>query len=188
MARELRAAGFAVQLHKDLNYRGMVKAVETFTKSITGGDEVVVFYAGHGVQIKTGSYLLPTDIEASSESEVEKTAYELYALTDMISEAKAAFSLVIADACRANPLKVRGRSVGNSRGFSAVEPPKCQTVVYSASRGQQALDRLSEKDKNPNGVFTRELIARISRLLKYSRCQRGPVAPLRRLPDFLFAF
>jgi hypothetical protein len=26
-----------------------------------------------------------------------------------------------------------------------------------------------------------------SRLLKYSRCQRGPVAPLRRLPDFLFA-
>jgi hypothetical protein len=27
-----------------------------------------------------------------------------------------------------------------------------------------------------------------SRLLKYSRCQRGPVAPHRHLPDFLFAF
>ena len=33
MARELRAAGFAVQLHKDLNYRGMVKAVETFANN-----------------------------------------------------------------------------------------------------------------------------------------------------------
>jgi len=42
--RALKAAGFAVQLHKDLNYRGMVKAVETFANSITGGDEVVVFY------------------------------------------------------------------------------------------------------------------------------------------------
>jgi len=114
MARELKAAGFVVQLHKDLNYRGMVKAVETFTNSITGGDEVVVFYAGHGVQIKNGSYLLPTDIEASSEKEVEKTAYELLALTDMISEAKYAFGLVMIDACRDNPLEVSGPSVGQN--------------------------------------------------------------------------
>ena len=163
MARELRAAGFAVQLHKDLNYRGMVKAVETFASGITGGDEVVVFYAGHGVQIKTGSYLLPTDIEAMSESEVEKTAYELNALSDKISESKPAFTLVVVDACRDNPLKSRGRSVGNTRGLSAIEPPKGQMVVYSASRGQQALDRLGAKDSNPNGVFTREFIARMKK-------------------------
>ena len=68
MARELKAAGFTVQLYKDLNYRGMVKAVEVFANSISGGDEAVVFFAGHGVQIKNGSYLLPIDIEASSES------------------------------------------------------------------------------------------------------------------------
>ncbi len=163
MARELKAAGFTVQLHKDLNYRGMVKAVETFTNSISGGDEVVVFYAGHGVQIKNGSYLLPTDIEASSEKEVEKTAYELLALTDMISEAKPAFSLVMVDACRDNPLKASGRSVGNARGLSAVEPPKGQMVVYSASRGQQALDRLNDSDGNPNSVFTREFIKKMAK-------------------------
>jgi formylglycine-generating enzyme required for sulfatase activity len=163
MARELRAAGFAVQLHKDLNYRSMVKAVETFANGITGGDEVVVFYAGHGVQIKTGSYLLPTDIEAMSESEVEKTAYELNALSDKISESKPAFTLVLVDACRDNPLKSRGRNVGNARGLSAIEPPKGQIVVYSASRGQQALDRLGAKDANPNGVFTREFIARMKK-------------------------
>ena len=34
-------------------------------------------------------------------------------------------------------------------------------IVYSASRGQQALDRLLEKDPNPNSVFTRELITRM---------------------------
>jgi len=130
MANELKAAGFTVQLHKDLNYRGIVKAVETFANSITGGDEVIVFFAGHGVQIKNGIYLLPTDIEASSEKEVEKTAYELLAMIEMISEAKPAFSLLMIDACRDNPLKARGRSVGNARGLSAIEPPKGQIVMY----------------------------------------------------------
>ena len=161
MARELKSAGFTVQLHRDLNYRGMLRAVETFGQGIKSGDEVVVFFAGHGVQIKNGNYLLPTDIEVSSEGEVEKTAYELLALTEQISEAKPAFSLVIIDACRDNPLKNKVRSVGNVRGLSAIEPAKGQMVVYSASRGQQALDRLVEKDPNPNSVFTRELISRM---------------------------
>lgn len=163
MARELTAAGFEVQLHRDLNYRGMVKAVETLSKRISGGDEVMVFFAGHGVQIKTGSYMLPVDIEATTESEVEKTAYGVTDLTEKLSEAKAAFALVVVDACRDNPLKTSGRSVGNSRGLSAIEPPKGQMVIYSASRGQQALDRLNEKDTNPNSVFTREFIARMKK-------------------------
>ncbi len=161
MARELKNAGFAVQLHQNLNYRATVRAVESFAYGIQGGDEVVVFYAGHGVQIKNGSYLLPTDIEVNSESEVEKTAYDLLTLTEKLAEAKPAFSLVIIDACRDNPLKSKGRSIGNARGLSAIEAPKGQMIVYSASRGQQALDRLLEKDPNPNSVFTRELISRM---------------------------
>jgi len=161
MARELRSAGFTVQLYQNLNYRATVKAVETFANGISGGDEVVVFYAGHGVQIKNGSYLLPTDIEVNSESEVEKTAYDLLTLTEKLAGAKPAFSLVIIDACRDNPLKSKGRSIGNARGLSAIEAPKGQMIVYSASRGQQALDRLLEKDPNPNSVFTRELLARM---------------------------
>jgi len=164
MARELKAAGFTVQLHRDLNYRGMVRTVETFTAGIKGGDEVVVFFAGHGVQIKSGAYLFLIDEAATTESEVEKTSYELNALTEKLSDAKAAFSLEMVDACRNNPLpKKQGRSVGNLRGLSAIEPPKGQMVVYSASKGQMALDALSEKDKNPNSVFTREFVARMKK-------------------------
>ena len=162
MATELRAAGFDVVLHKDLNYRAMVKAMESLYASITGGDEVVVFFAGHGVQIKNGSFLLPTDIEATSESEVEKTAYGLNDLMDHLGQAKATFSLVLLDACRDNPLKTKGRNVGGaSRGLGPPDPPKGQMVVYSASRGQQALDRLSDADNHPNSVFTREFISRM---------------------------
>ena len=163
MARELKAAGFEVMEYRDLNYQSMVKAVEVFSNRINGGDQVVVFFAGHGVQIKTGSYLLPIDIDAGSERQVEKTAYGLNDLTDRLSEAKASFVLVMVDACRDNPLKAKGRSVGNTRGLSAIEPPKGQMVVYSASRGQQALDRLSDQDDNPNGIFTRSFVAKMKK-------------------------
>jgi uncharacterized caspase-like protein len=164
MARELRVAGFKVLEHRDLNYRGMVKAVEALVSSITGGDQVVVFFSGHGVQLKTGNYLLPTDIEAHSESEIEKMAYGLDDLTEKLNSAKPSFTLVMVDACRDNPTKGRGtKSIGGTRGLSPIEPPKGQMVIYSASKGQQALDRMDDADKNPNGVFTREFIARMKR-------------------------
>ncbi len=163
MARELRAAGFEVLLHRDLKYAAMVHAVDTLTRRTVGGDQVVVFFAGHGVQIKSGSYLLPVDINASSEAVVDKTAYGLNDLMDQLAQAKAGFSLVIVDACRDNPLKSAGRSIGATRGLTPPDPPKGQMVVYSASKGQQALDRLNDNDANPNGVFTREFIERMRR-------------------------
>jgi uncharacterized caspase-like protein len=119
-----------------------------------------VFFAGHGVQLRTGSHLLPVDIEASSESEVEKTLYALNDLMDKLSDAKAAFSLVMVDACRDNPLKSNGRSQGSTRGLLPPDPPKGQMVVCSASKGQQALDRLSDKDNNTNGVFSKTAASR----------------------------
>ena len=163
MAKELKDSGFSVQLYKDVNYKNMVKAVEVFLNSINGGDEVVVFYAGHGVQLKNGSFLLPVDIEAETEGQIEKTSYGLNDLTEKLAETKANFSLIVIDACRDNPVKSKGRSVGNSRGLNAIEPAKGQMIVYSASRGQIALDRLSESDSNPNGVFTREFISRMKK-------------------------
>jgi Caspase domain len=166
MAISLRAAGFEVVEHKDLKHRGMVRAIQALSSSIAGGDEVVVFFAGHGVQLRGGGYLLPIDIEAESEAEVERTAISLEDLTHTVSQAKPGFSLIIVDACRDNPLQSkndRGRTIGATRGLNPVEAPKGQIVVYSAGRGQQALDRLSDGDINPNSVFTREFIARMNR-------------------------
>lgn len=161
MAEELRAAGFEVRLETDLSYLPLVRAVNGFTQTIQRGDEVVVFYAGHGVQLKTGNYILPIDINAETETEVELTALSLDSLTETLGRSEAAYTLVIVDACRDNPLQSRGRAMGGTRGLLPVEPVKGQLVVYSAGRGQQALDRLSRDDSDPNGVFTREFLARI---------------------------
>jgi hypothetical protein len=69
--------------------------------------------------------------------------------------------VVIIDACRDNPFASLSvtRSIGVSRGLNRMEEPPTGTfVVFSASTGQTALESLSEKDPDPNGVFTRTFV------------------------------
>lgn len=161
MAVALTAAGFEVSKHRDLTFRKTVLAFEEFYDKVKGGDEVVVFYAGHGVQTDRGSYLLPVDIEGETQSQIEKISYSVNGMLEELDRIKARFSLIIVDACRDNPLRSRGRTIGIARGLSAPDVAKGQMVIFSAGRNQKALDSLSSKDENPNGVFTREFLARM---------------------------
>ncbi|HEY4973603.1 MAG TPA: caspase family protein, partial [Steroidobacteraceae bacterium] len=67
------------------------------------------------------------------------------------------FTLAIVDACRDNPFKSNGRAL-RTRGLAPVMAADGQAVLYSAGAGQEALDNLGPRDKDPNGVFTRVLI------------------------------
>ncbi len=161
ISKELEAAGFEVSLRRDLTYRKMVVAFEEFYDKVKAGDELVVFYAGHGLSTDRGAYLLPTDIEGDTQSQVEKMSYSVNTMLDELDRMKARVSVLIVDACRDNPLRVRGKSIGAARGLSGIDVAKGQMAILSAGRNQKALDALSAGDKHPNGVFTRELLARM---------------------------
>ena len=154
MAKALEATGFKVSLRIDLAERDMKEALRNFRAEIQGGDEVVLFFAGHGVQLGAANYLLPVDIRGQSEEQVKDEAIALQRVLDDLSERKPRFSLAVIDACRNNPLKSNGRALGG-RGLSAPQAASGQMVIFSAGSGQEALDRLNDKDKNPNGLFTR---------------------------------
>ena len=154
MAKQLEATGFKVTLLFDLTERTMKDALRTFRTSVEGGDEVIVFFAGHGVQLGAANYLLPVDIRGDSEEQVKDEAIPLQRILDDLSERKARFSLAIVDACRDNPFKGSGRAIGG-RGLAPAAAASGQMVIFSAGTGQQALDRLGDKDKDPNGLFTR---------------------------------
>ena len=154
MAKALEASGFKVSLKMDLAERDMKEALRNFRAEIQGGDEVVVFFAGHGVQVGAANYLLPVDIRGQSEEQVKDEAIALQRVLDDLSERKPRFSLAVIDACRNNPLKSNGRALGG-RGLAAPQAASGQMVIFSAGSGQEALDRLNDKDKNPNGLFTR---------------------------------
>jgi caspase domain-containing protein len=177
VAASLQSLGFTVTLKQDLALEPMKQALRTFKASVAGGDEVVFYFSGHGVQFGGSNYLIPVDLVPENEEEVADESVGLQRVLDDMSEQKARFSLAIIDACRDNPFKGTGRAIGK-RGLASVQAATGQMVMYSAGAGQQALDRLGSRDSDPNGVFTRVLIREIrkpgvtaSQLLKNVQAQ-----------------
>ena len=157
IAANLTAVGYQVTLKLDLDEKDMKAALRTFAEQVEGGDEVLFFFAGHGVQLGSTNYLLPTDLAGNSEAQVRDEAIQLQRVLDEMSERKAKFTLAMIDACRDNPFKSSGRAIGG-RGLAPTTAATGQMVIFSAGTGQQALDKLGNTDKNKNGLFTRVFV------------------------------
>ncbi|MES3026203.1 MAG: caspase family protein [Pseudomonadota bacterium] len=157
MAKALRKAGFDVTDLKDRTLRQMKDDVRQFRDRVRGGDEVVLFFSGHGVQIDGMNYLLPVDVRSNSEGQVRDDALALSQVLEDLRQQRPALTLAIVDACRDNPFKGNGRSIGG-RGLARVAGATGQMVIYSAGEGQQALDSLGARDPVRNGVFTRVFV------------------------------
>ncbi len=157
LAQELQRVGYKVTTLLDLGERGMRQALRDFKNQVQGGDEVLIFFAGHGVQIGATNYLLPVDIRGESEEQIKDESIQLQRILDDMQEQRARFTLAMIDACRNNPFKVVGRAIGG-RGLAPTTAATGQMVIFSAGAGQQALDSLGRNDKNPNSIFTRTFL------------------------------
>jgi Caspase domain len=157
VAAVLSATNFTVTLKQDLTLQAMKEALRTFKAQIAGGDEVVFYYSGHGVQLDGNNYLIPIDTAGQNADQIKDDSLSLQRVLDDMQDQKAKFTLAIIDACRDDPFKGNGRAL-RTRGLAPVTAATGQMVLYSAGAGQEALDNLGGGDKDPNGVFTRVLI------------------------------
>jgi hypothetical protein len=154
MSEALEGLGYKVDLHANLTERAFKRALRNFRADLKGGEEVLFFYAGHGVQLGNSNYLLPVDLGSDSADQVRDESIELQRVLDDIAEQKTKFALAVIDACRDNPFKQTGRAIGG-RGLAPTTAATGQMVMFSAGAGQQALDKLGQTDSSPNGLFTR---------------------------------
>lgn len=155
MAGILKQAGFDVNQASDLNRDSLWTTIDTFKGRISKGDEVVFYFAGHGVQIGANQLLLATDIPADNEAQVVRNGVPLIDVQDALKDARVAVLLL--DACRDNPFPKTGtRTIGGTRGLSPPEPSTGQIIMMSAGRNQKALDRVPG-EPHANGLFTWEL-------------------------------
>ena len=155
IAASLEQVGYQVTLKLDLNEKEMKAALRTFKAQVEGGDEVLFFFAGHGIQLGAANYLLPTDLAGENGEQVKDEAIQLQRVLDDMSERKAKFTLAMIDACRDNPFKTAGGRAIGGRGLAPTTAATGQMVIFSAGAGQQAMDKLGPADKNKNGLFTR---------------------------------
>ncbi|HEX4767590.1 MAG TPA: caspase family protein [Lichenihabitans sp.] len=160
----LEGLGFAVtRLTQDASLDKILGELERFTRSIQPGDTVLFYYAGHGISLDDGNYLIPSDIPLLGPSD-ERIA-KRYAIAERevkqdLRAAGARVTIVVLDACRNNPFPARGtRAIGSAtRGLARIDATDGVYSLYSAREGQTALDRLSDTDTERNSVFTRVFI------------------------------
>lgn len=166
VATALEEVGFRTQLLIDVDETALLTELTRFSGQLDPGDEVVFYFAGHGVEINGRNYLLPADVPSvapGQELVVTRGALPVSDVIDQFNARGVRLSLLILDACRDNPFETLGtRSLGRSVGLGREEAPEGTFVMFSAGAGQQALDRLSTDDPNPNSVFTRVLLPRLT--------------------------
>ena len=156
-AQTMRDAKFEVIAQDNLSREQFWVLIDKVKGRMNKGDELVFYFAGHGVQIGANQYLLPVDIPLpDSDRQVERSAIPLLEVLDSFSDARV--SVFVIDACRDNPFpKKATRSIGSTRGLTRPEPTTGQIVILSAGRDQKALDSVPGSTSR-NGLFTWELV------------------------------
>lgn len=159
----LREAGFeTVDIHRDLDRAGMVKALRLFETKVKDAEIGVIFYAGHGVEIGGQNYLLPVDTKLATDRDAEDEAISLDRVLRAVDGASR-LRLVILDACRDNPFLARmTRTFGNrssaGRGLAQTEAPSSDMLIaYAAKAGTTAEDA-----DGSNSPFTKALVRHLA--------------------------
>lgn len=145
-ARDIAAAlgriSFDVTELYNLDYRQMRLALRDFSDKAAAADVVLVYFAGHGIEIDNTNYLIPTNAELKRDKDVEFEAIRLESVLNAVSTANG-LKLVLVDACRNNPFlsdmerTTATRSIG--QGLGSIDPGGV-LVGYSARGGTLALD------------------------------------------------
>jgi hypothetical protein len=156
-----KSAGFEVDLRLDLDSNNMRRALREFAQTTRDADVVVVFYAGHGIEMNGTNYLIPTDAKLEQDFDVEDETVSLDRVLATAEPAKR-LRLVILDACRDNPfMKTMKRSVASrsiGRGLARIELTTTDTLVaFAAKAGSTAVD-----GTGGNSPFTTALLKHVT--------------------------
>ncbi|HET9643115.1 MAG TPA: caspase family protein [Burkholderiaceae bacterium] len=151
IAQSLGKAGFEVSLRENLDRNGLVNAVREFSSRLNENTIAVLYYAGHGLQLRDRNYLIPIDADIRNEDEIPITSLDLGFLLGRMSEARSRINIVILDACRNNPFI--GRAGPKAQGLAQMDAPVGSLLAYSTAPGKLAADGLG----GPNSLYALHL-------------------------------
>ena len=151
MAVKLKGMGFTVVERNNLTVKQIGSTLREFRSKLTPGSVALVFYAGHGLQIKGENYFPTVDAEIAGEEDVPNQSLSMRQIMDVLGDAKTRLNLVFLDACRNNPYARSFRS--SSDGLSKVNAPSGTLISFATRPGSLAADGTGR-----NGLYTSELL------------------------------
>jgi hypothetical protein len=151
MAEKLAQLQWSVTPVLDADERRMRDALTEFGHKLRNGDDALVYYAGHGVQINGVNYLVPVDARFATQLDIKNHALSLNDVMEMLRERAEGVNVVILDACRDNPLPAGDRST--ARGLAAAARASNTWIAYATSPNSVASD-----GTGPHGTYTTALL------------------------------
>ena len=165
VAERLKKAGFTLihpiqnsDVQYDLSLKQLFKANSALKQEAKGAEMVLLYYAGHGLQIDSVPYLVPVDLSTINAESLkddggrELFKRELLELDKLVAglDDHAQVAIAMFDACREIPeLETASRAVfGVDASFRGLARPQSQgrhrLLAYSALSGQLANDGNAE--------------------------------------------
>ncbi len=160
MAATLKGKGFTViEVYDPKTKREMQEGIKSYFSLVQDkpGATGLVFYSGHGMQVKGINYLIPTQADPQIEADLDDQCVNMDYVMRAINQAGNGLNIFVLDACRNNPFQGFSRSA--EKGLSMVDTPKGSYIVYATKPGSVASDGTGR-----NGLFT-------SKLLQYMNTQ-----------------
>lgn len=140
MAAALERSGFSTRKAANVNHEATLAAVDGFVKDVEAADNpvVMVYFAGHGVQLDGENYLLPVDVKVGSEAEIKAHSLALGQLSARLEALDSRLQIIVLDSCRDNPFEDQSR--GLRRGLAEAPEKLGKLVAFSTSPGNVASD------------------------------------------------
>jgi hypothetical protein len=156
IASTLDSIGFDVLLHTNIERRrDFLSAINEFGTKLPEYDVSFVYYAGHGIQINSENFLLPTKETFKMEIDVEDYGVSVQRILKYIeAKEKEKINILVIDACRDNPFEQSwntSRSLKGS-GLAKLNPPTGSIIAFSTDSGNTAPDGDGE-----NSLYTEAL-------------------------------
>jgi uncharacterized caspase-like protein len=142
VASALRALGYGVTAHENLGLAQMREALRKFVLATRSADVRLIYFAGHGLQMRGRSYLLPVDAKIKTETDVLERTADATELVEQLGAVEHGATVVIIDACRTHPVFTSGtrRFWAARPGLSEVAAPSGTVVAFSTRPGETAQD------------------------------------------------
>lgn len=151
LATSLEARGYFVLSGQDLNHVQMRKLVDKFLFEARRAETVLVYYAGHALQLGALYYMVPVDVSLSSRADLKKIARLDFARV-LGAAARDKPLLALIDGCRVSVLAEGwGENMGRSpvcaaQALHEVSGGKRVAVVVPTTEPQSAADRPAGED------------------------------------------
>jgi len=155
MARSLRSVGFDVIEANNTTLAQMREATRRFADKLGNSDVGLVYYSGHGVEVKGKNYLIPVNADIKREYEVVDQAFDASQFLEMMDNIRGPnnkrVNILIVDACRNNELQKSWRSTNN--GLARMDAPGCTFISFATAPGRVAADGAGR-----NSPYTKHLL------------------------------